>query len=280
MTRLLTSFVVFLLFGLFLFINNHWITVSKHELYFDRLPNNFSGLKIVHLSDLHDANFGKGQSRLIKKIKNEKPDFIFFTGDLIDSNRYDLNKSIQAINELVEMAPVYYVTGNHEIATNEVDKIIKSLKSRGVTVLQNESEVIQRGRQKIVIGGIEDPLMRISEQKTEKKIVKSNIERTFKNVNHQSIFKLLLSHRPEYFNIYAQQDVDAVFSGHAHGGQIRIPFVGGLLSPGQGWFPTYTSGVYTSHSTNMIVSRGLGNSVIPIRVFNLPEIVVITLKSI
>ena len=254
--------------------------MSEYELYSERLPNNFSGLKIVHLSDLHDANFGKNQKNLIKKIENEKPDLIFFTGDLIDSNRYDLNKSLQVTNGLVEIAPVYYVMGNHEIATNEVDDIIQTLESKGVKVLQNESEVLKRGAQTIALGGIDDPLMRISEQQDEKNIVKSNIENAFNYVDDQSIFKLLLSHRPEFIDVYAELDVDAVFSGHAHGGQIRIPYAGGLISPGQGWFPTYTSGVYTSHSTNMVVSRGLGNSVIPIRIFNLHEIVVITLKSL
>lgn len=279
MNRLLTTFAVACFFVLFIYMNNKWLIVSEYEIQSERIPANFSGLKIAHLSDLHDASFGKNQEAVIKKIENVNPDLIFFTGDIIDSNRFNLNKSLQMIDGLVHIAPVYYVTGNHEIATNQVAEITQQLKAHGVNVLQNNYELLERDSETLVIGGIDDPLMRVSELQQESIIVTSNIEKTFHNLDNQSAYILLLSHRPEFMDVYTEKEIDLVFSGHAHGGQIRLPFVGGLIAPGQGWFPSYTSGVYTSQQTNMVVSRGLGNSIIPIRMFNFPEIIVITLKN-
>ena len=275
--RWLASFVIFLCFTAFFYINNHWIAISEYEIQSDNLPSDFSGMKVVHLSDLHDAAFGGKQKRIIQKVNKENPDFIFFTGDLIDSNRYDLTNSLHVIEGLANIAPVYCVLGNHEVASNQVNEIVQALQKRGAAVLQNEALTIERNSQEIVIGGIDDPLMRISEQQDEKTIVKSNVERTFHHLDEQK-FKLLLSHRPEFFGVYADQNIDVVFSGHAHGGQIRLPFVGGLFSSGQGWLPKFTSGVYTFQLTNMVVSRGLGNSHVPFRIFNFPEIVVVTIK--
>lgn len=274
---MLLSLLIVLLLYIFLYVNNHWIVVKDYELHFEDLPENFSGMTIVHLSDLHDATFGKDQKRLIKKVKKEQPDYIFFTGDFVDSNRYELHNSLQVIDELVNIAPIYYVIGNHEVATNKVDDIVETLEEIGVTVLQNDAVTITRGLQALTIGGIDDPLMRVSEQINDESIIASNIEKAFSNVGEVDQFKLLLSHRPEFLDVYAQQNLQVVFAGHAHGGQVRLPLIGGLVSPGQGWFPEYTSGVYQSFSTKMVVNRGLGNSLIPFRIFNFPEVVVVTL---
>lgn len=254
----------------FLYFNNHWLVVSEHMYESDKVPAAFDGLRVVQVSDLHDALFGEGNKRLIDKIRMAEPDVIFITGDVVDSNRYNLQQSLQAVNEFVKIADVYYVLGNHEVATNQVTKIYKSLTELGVTVLSNDSLLIERGGQQVAIVGIEDPLMN--------KHTKDMLQTALVGVPGETM-TLLLAHRPEKFSSYANANIDLVFSGHAHGGQVRIPGVGGLISPGQGYLPKYTSGIYEEADTKMVVSRGLGNSIVPFRILNLPEIVVVELKS-
>jgi len=189
---------------------------------------------------------------------------------VIDSNRYDLNQSLQAVKGLVDITDVYYVLGNHEVATNKVSEIYEALSSLGVHILANESTVLERDGERLAIVGIEDPLMgRSTEDMLE--LATAYLP--------DDMFKMLLAHRPEVFNTYVNDGIDLVFSGHAHGGQVRIPGLGGLVAPGQGLFPKYTAGVYDEGITKMVVSRGLGNSSVPYRIFNLPEIVVMDLKK-
>ncbi|QBP39664.1 metallophosphoesterase [Paenisporosarcina antarctica] len=252
----------------FLYVNNNWLTVSKYIVESSKIPASFDGYRIVQVSDLHDATFGENQQRLVNKIQQEKPDMIVITGDIIDSNRYDLQNSLDLIDQIIELAEVYYVTGNHEVATNDVDEIKEQLTARGVRVLSNETLPIERDGETISLTGIEDPLM--GDVATDM-IAASNVP--------SDAFTVLLAHRPEDFQSYVDAGIDVTLSGHAHGGQFRIPFVGGLVAPGQGYFPKFTAGIYEQDQSKLIVSRGLGNSIIPIRLFNLPEIVVVTLKS-
>lgn len=260
-------FAVVCLIG-FLYVNNNWLTVTNHTVESSEIPSSFDGYRIVQISDLHDATFGENQQRLVNKIKQAKPNMIVITGDLIDSNRYDLPNSLALIEEIVELTEVYYVTGNHEVATNDVEHIKEELTTRGVRVLSNETVNITRDGMSISLTGIEDPL----KGATATQMIDSS------NVPNDA-FSILLAHRPEDFQSYIDAGMDITFSGHAHGGQFRIPFVGGLVAPGQGYFPTYTAGIHEDGQSKLIVSRGLGNSIIPIRLFNLPEIVVVTLKS-
>lgn len=252
----------------FLYANNNWLTVSNHIIKSSQIPASFDGYRIVQVSDLHDATFGENQQRLVNKIQQEKPDMIVITGDIIDSNRYDLQNSLDLIDQIVEITDVYYVTGNHEVATNDVDRIKEQLTARGVRVLSNETLPIERDGETISLTGIEDLLMG---DVSSDMIVASNVP--------SDAFTVLLAHRPEDFQEYVDARIDITLSGHAHGGQFRIPFVGGLVAPGQGYFPKFTAGIYEQDQSQLIVSRGLGNSIIPIRLFNLPEIVVVTLKS-
>ncbi len=240
------------------------------------LPENFDGYRIVQLSDVHDSEFGVNNVDLVNKVRALSPDAIFITGDFIDGNRYDLEHSLEIIRQLHGVAPFYFVTGNHEISTNDEERIKSELAELGVKVLSNESVTIgNRTGEQIAIGGIEDPL---SSNLDEGIYVEQVIGKTFKDVP-DSMYKILLSHRPEQFDVYVDSQIDLVFSGHAHGGQMRIPGIGGLVAPGQGWFPKYTSGVYEMEKTSMVVSRGLGNSIAPIRVFNRPEVIVVNLNS-
>jgi len=252
----------------FFYINNEWLIVSEHTVESSKIPTAFDGYRIVQISDLHDATFGENQQRLVNKIRRAKPNMIVITGDLIDSNRYNLQSSLTVIDQIVELAEVYYVTGNHEVATNDVNRIKEELTARGVRVLSNESVTITRDDTSLSLTGIEDPLMGLQAADM----------LTTANIPHEN-FTMLLAHRPEDFSAYVDEEIDLTFSGHAHGGQFRIPLLGGLVAPGQGYFPEYTAGVYEQGQSKLVVSRGLGNSIIPIRIFNLPEIIVVTLIS-
>ncbi|QFF97430.1 metallophosphoesterase [Psychrobacillus glaciei] len=259
--------VVLVVIATILYSGNKTIKTTEITVESKKIPKSFNGLRIVQISDLHDATFGENQSKLVKKVQHANPDFIFITGDLIDSNRYDLGNSLDVVEQIISIAPIYYVTGNHEIATNDVDHIKSMLLDLGVHVLSNNEQIIEKSGEHIRIIGIEDPLSGVTVTDALSKFKKTED------------FTLVLSHRPETFQDYVDNQLDVVFSGHAHGGQFRIPGLGGLVAPGQGLFPKYTAGLYEEKDTKMIVSRGLGNSVIPLRVFNTPELVVITLHA-
>ena len=263
-----TLFVVTLV--LFLYANNQLLVVTDYTIESDKLPKAFDNYRIVQISDLHDATFGDNQERLIEKVRATNPDAIFLTGDLIDSRRYDLQNSLDAVEQFVTFSDVYYVLGNHEVAVNRVDEIYGALERLGVQILPNQSLEIERDGERLTIIGIEDPLMGKEPQQM--------LDEAMTTVDDDS-FKILLSHRPEIFETYVENTIDVVFTGHAHGGQIRLPFIGGLFAPGQGWLPNKTSGVYEADETKMIISRGLGNSVLKQRLFNLPEIVIVDLKA-
>jgi len=264
---------------IFLFIQNNFISITNIELELSTLPRSFDGFKIVHLSDLHSKKFGNNQQSLVLKIKKAKPNLILFTGDLVDSKHYVEENSLMLIKEIVKIAPVYFVTGNHEKWSGNFHDLEQKLIEQDVKILRNDSVKIKKGEDEIQLIGIDDPSFNddmpyaddnsIATRELEKVLAKGN----------QSTFNVLLSHRPELFSTYANSDIDLTFSGHAHGGQIRLPFIGGVISPNQGFFPKYANGKYTQKNSVMIVSRGLGNSIIPQRIFNRPEIIIATLKK-
>ncbi|MDE0583845.1 metallophosphoesterase [Planococcus sp. A6] len=266
-------FVALLMLG-FAWVNNNWIVTTEYSVQSDKVPDAFAGKRIVQVSDLHNAEFGDQQQSLLDKVEAANPDAIFITGDLIDSDRYDLERSLAAVDGLVEMSEVYYVIGNHEVSSNRLDdEIVPALEERGVEVLRNRSLMWEQDGEAIQIAGIDDPLMDIylhEEEFTRNSIAEAELN---------DAFTLLLAHRPEQLETYASEGIDVVFAGHAHGGQIRIPGLGGLIAPGQGWFPSMTEGVFESGDTQLVLSRGLGNSGFPLRVFNLPEVVVVTLEN-
>lgn len=266
MKKLLLVLFVLMAGAGWLYWGNFTPVVTTHNVQLDYLPNEFSGLKIIQLSDLHDAEFGEAQADLIQAVTDRAPDLIFLTGDMIDSNRYDLEQSLALVRGLQQVAPMYYVTGNHEIATKEVEYIKAELSGLGVTVLSNESVQFTRGDVTLEIFGIEDPLDGVP------------VQHALEQHPREGAIRLTLSHRPEVFEEYVTAGEQLVFTGHAHGGQIRLWGMGGVIAPGQGFFPAYTSGVYEEAGTQMIVSRGLGNSVFPLRVGNRPEIVEVILE--
>ncbi|WIV13352.1 metallophosphoesterase [Proteiniborus sp. MB09-C3] len=261
---------------IFLYLQNNWITKTRLRINLQRLPKSFDRFKIIHISDLHNKSFGKNQKHLINQIKDEKPNIIVITGDLIDSRRYNEYIAMQFVKEAVKIAPVYYVTGNHEMRSGKFKSLEEQLINAGAKVLRNSWEKIDSYGQSIIIAGIDDPYTGIRYREP---IVMDKYLQEIKEGLDENSFKILLSHRPERIDAYAAYGFDLVFSGHAHGGQFRIPFLGGLVVPNQGFLPKYTSGVHKVNNTTMVISRGLGNSIVPQRIFNRPEIIVAELLA-
>ncbi|AMC08494.1 metallophosphoesterase [Turicibacter sp. H121] len=264
----LITLISFMILSIFLYSQNKWISLEQITVQSTRLPKNFDGFKIMHLSDLHGQYFGKNQNDLLKKINTFKPDLIAITGDLFDSS-YDDEASFSLIEQLSDY-PVYFVTGNHEAWGNHFEALENLLTQVGVHVLQNKQETLEINGQSIELIGIDDPDFGSS--------VDNNL-RVALQESESDKFKLLLSHRPEAFEIYVKSNIDLVLSGHAHGGQFRLPFIGGLVAPNQGLFPEFSEGTHTKNQTTMIISRGLGNSIIPQQLFNRPHLIEITLKA-
>ena len=239
----------------------------------DALPEAFEGFKIAHVSDLHNAVFGRKNEKLLSLIRAAEPDIIAITGDLIDSRHTDIDSALAFVEAAAEIAPVYYVTGNHE-SRLDFDEIEPRLIAAGARVLRNEAEDIGRGGERIRLAGIDDPSF-IRTGETAEERAAAELEQLG---DGGGTFTVLLAHRPELVEVYAEYGAGLVLSGHAHGGQVRLPLLGGLYAPGQGLLPEYDSGLYSLGETQMVVSRGLGNSVAPLRVNNRPELVIVTLS--
>lgn len=237
------------------------------------LPGAFEGFKIAHVSDLHNAVFGRENEKLLSLIRAAEPDIIAITGDLIDSRHTDIDSALAFVEAAAEIAPIYYVTGNHE-SRLDFDEIEPRLIAAGARVLRNEAEDIGRGGERIRLAGIDDPSF-IRTGGTAEERAAAELEQLG---DGGGTFTVLLAHRPELVEVYAEYGAGLVLSGHAHGGQVRLPLLGGLYAPGQGLLPEYDSGLYSLGETQMVVSRGLGNSVAPLRVNNRPELVIVTLS--
>lgn len=269
--------VIIAIISIFCLWQNNAITTTEINYCNNKIPDGFNGYRIVHISDLHNKKFGKNQELLLRKIRAVSPDMIVVTGDLIDRRKYDLDTAMVFINGVVKIAPVYYVSGNHEAWSGDYKNISNNLLSCGVQILDDNKVELIKGGGKIEILGVSDPDFLTSDYMYGTN--SSKLKEHLKRLSDDSVFQILLSHRPELFDLYADKNIDLIFSGHAHGGQFRIPCVGGLVAPDQGLFPEYTSGAYTQNQSTLIVSRGLGNSIIPIRIFNRPEIVLVILHS-
>nr|WP_302660825.1 metallophosphoesterase [uncultured Clostridium sp.] len=242
-------------------------------------------IKIVQLSDLHSKEFGKENNKLLSKILKEEPDLILLTGDIIDCSSKKYMEIINFISKISMKVPTYYIPGNHETRAAKYEEIIMKLKKNNVNVLLDEIRTITIKGNKINILGL------VEEQGSAEAYMK-RAKGNFQYKDYSIIFqefaklpgiKLVLCHYPENFKAigdksYYKYKFDLMFSGHAHGGQFRLPFVGGLYAPGQGILPKYTAGVHSEASKKLIINRGLGNSGFPLRLFNRPEIVTVTIE--
>lgn len=247
------------------------LEISRYEVNSKKLPESFDGFKIVQLSDLHGAEFGEDGMGLVEKVKELEPDMIALTGDFV-TDEGDLAAVKKLAGRLTELCPVYFVSGNHEFGSGLAVKVRNILERAGVKYLSNEYLTINRGEDEILLGGVEDPLAYADMLSPDELAQKMNDAAP-------DAFKILLGHRNYWMTEYPELPVDLIFCGHAHGGLIRIPGVGGLIGTDRRLFPDFDAGEYNNGRYTLIVSRGLGNSVPIPRVFNRPEIVCVELSS-
>ena len=241
------------------------------------LPNSFDGFRIAHVSDLHNTEFGDNNGKLLAVLRKAQPDIIAITGDLIDSRRTNISVALKFAEEAVKIAPCYYVPGNHEARIVEYDVLRSGLEKLGVVVLQNENTTMEISGETITVAGVLDPSFETDYLLGDSETVMKNY---LQSTVTEDAYTLLLSHRPELLQAYADYGIELVLSGHAHGGQFRLPLAGGLIAPNQGFFPEYDAGLFTQGNTNMIVSRGIGNSAFPFRFNNRPEVILVILKAV
>ena len=272
--RRVLLFLIFILFCVgFFHWSNHSLQVQRFTFTSPRLPAGFDGCVIVQLSDLHGALFGEDNRDLLKVVAKERPDYIFLTGDLLDQYRATPHSyAVSLGGALADIAPTYFVTGNHEWALPDVPGLKRALEVAGVQVLTNEYTVLARDGDNAVLAGIDDP-NGYADQKTPEEVAEE-VRAAFADP-----FWILLAHRNNYFeDEYCRLGADLVISGHGHGGLVRLPFTDGLVSVERTFFPSYTAGFYQAGGADLFVSRGLGNSGRTFRLFNRPQVAVLTLK--
>ena len=263
---LILILIIIILIPFCLYQNKH-LVITTYTYESEKLGADLDGYRIVQISDLHNAEFGKENKKLLETIRSCSPDIIVITGDLVDSNHTNVEHAAAFVEEAVKVAPVYYVTGNHEywLDPSENEQMMQGILAAGAYDLDDEAVRIEKGDSSFLLVGLDD--QHLSDE-------------TLKNLlqEQKNELSIVLAHEPQYLQNYANAGADLVLTGHAHGGQIRLPFVGGIVAPDQGFLPEYTSGQYNSADTEMIVSRGLGNSIIPVRLFNYPEVVCVELR--
>lgn len=235
-----------------------------------KLPHSFDGFRVALIADLHIRKMKKSYQELFEHIAEVHPNIIAIAGDWMDSTLKNIQIALSTITHIVNIAPVYFVSGNNEFKSGLMDEFVERIKEIGVVIVDDHSAVLEKNDEKLILFGIADPTFSSDDAFAQQLILKS--------LSLQSDFNILLTHRPEKIDLYRHCHIDLALTGHAHGGQFRLPLIGGLYAPHQGIFPKYTSGLYKKGQTAMVVSRGLGNSGFPFRLFNRPELVVVTLK--
>lgn len=266
------------------------ISVSHYIYQSDKISPALDGYKIVQVSDLHNKSFGEDSHFLIKKIEAEQPDLIVVTGDLVDRTRTDIDVALNFINQAAQIAPLYYITGNHEEALSlpQMRKLTSGIEAAGGVVLNSEFVIVSRSqgilyRSDYSLDWDEEAILADAPDDVFNLIGLADVNLFRSKIHyitpHSDNLNILLAHQPQAVDNYTTEPVDLIFAGHAHGGQFRLPFIGPVYAPGQGFYPTYTEGVYEYNGASMVVSRGLGNSVFPIRINNRPELVVVELVS-
>lgn len=263
---------------LFLYYQNNHIDITKYSLRSKEINNK---LIIAHLSDLHSKPFIK----VLNKLNEEKPDIICITGDYVNDRNKNKDKMLSFGKELVKIAPVFYITGNHERRLDSFNELMNELKEIGFTILLDDIKSICINENNVNILGLDENQANFEDYKARKKgtFVYKNSSEFFQRLSSLEGYKIVLSHFPENFikvieNNYSQYDFDLQLSGHAHGGQFILPFIGPVFSPGQGLFPKYARGSF-GERPKLIISRGLGNAEFPFRLFNHPEINIISVTK-
>lgn len=287
-TQILIGSTIVLGTALFLKHETEALEVTKYEMKNNKIPKAFDGFKIVQVSDLHNKSFGKNNEKLLKKIDDEKPDIVVITGDLVEGDNNNFKVALNLVDELTKKHKVYHIVGNHEQKSlikkykEEYKIYFSKLSNKPIIDLNNEKVVVSKGNSNINIYGLIVPLdyypYLFKNYKNRKKSLDKNFITNRLGILNEEEFNIMLAHTPFFFEDYTNYGVDLVLAGHVHGGIIRLPIVGGVLSPNREFFPKYDFGKYEDKNTSMILSKGLGGSKVLIRFNCKPEIVSITLK--
>ncbi len=266
--------IIIIVLCFYLYYENNFVSISKYKINNKKIPKEFNGYKIIQISDFHSSTSKVLNNKLVKNIKNIKPDIIVITGDLLDARRKNVKASVKMIKNIIEYAPIYYVSGNHEERCYKKNELLNEIIKLGVNVLDNKCININKENSSINLIGLSDA--RKYFKRNPFKVIKEEFKLVKYNKNKYTI---LLNHRPELFNIYVSNKIDLVFCGHAHGGQVRLPLLKGLFAPSQGVLPKYSKGVYEKRETTMVLSAGIGNSLFPFRINNRPDLVLVILNN-
>lgn len=281
-TRILVRSIQFLIWGLlliYLYNQNTYLKQTVYNIEVDKAVD-VKGYKIAQISDFHNTNSTRLKNSIISALKSNKPDIIVITGDLIDSRKTNIACAKEFLERLIAITTTYYVLGNHESRNENIQEVIDTFSSTGVKILRDEKIKLQDGLELI---GLDDVNFSIPEKEqkslsTPQVTLKETLKHNLKSIHYKNdSCTVLITHRPEFLSTYAKCNIDIALTGHAHGGQVRLPIIGGLFAPGQGYFPRYTNGVHTKNQTTMVVSRGIGNSKFPFRFNNRPEIVFVNI---
>ncbi|NLH01124.1 MAG: hypothetical protein GX488_04355 [Clostridiales bacterium] len=262
--------------GIFL-DSRYRIAVTEYELKYANLPQIFEKYSIVQLSDLHLAEYGKNNSRIIALTAKQQPDIIVLTGDFINMSSTKTGGAQTEelkpfLEELVKIAPCYFISGNHEWASTEIDYLAETLSELGIVYLSNEFVFLEKDGESIMLAGVEDP-------NGPADMIRPDSFAEIMRRRYGDKFKILLAHRNDWMKKYPALPVDLIICGHAHGGVVRIPFIGGLFGTGKEFLPEYDAGVFNEGNYDMVISRGLGGNKPMPRFLNNPEIVTIILRS-
>ncbi|MDE6744247.1 MAG: metallophosphoesterase [Lachnospiraceae bacterium] len=253
----------------FFHYENYHLVVTEFAYVNESVENYPDGYRIVQISDLHNAVFGRNQRALIDRITELAPDMVVITGDIVDSNHTDIDVAIDLVDQMAGLCPVYYVTGNHEYWLDEGDRrrLFEEMEQAGAVLLFNDAVTVDASGGSFDLIGLDD-----------KSLADDTLKALLSECDSETL-NIVLAHEPQYIEKYAVTDADLVLCGHVHGGQFILPLIGPVVAPDQGLFPKYTSGAYYMDDMTMFVSRGLGNSIIPVRLFNDPEVVCIDLSA-
>lgn len=269
-----------------IYVDNNFIEILNYKIRLSKIPKEFNGFKILQLSDLHSKSFGKDNIKLVRKVEAVNPDIIVITGDMVNDD-FDYSSFACIVSKLVKKYKIYYILGNHEqnvIKRNpsEFNNFIKSIEDKGINIIDNEKVVINFRKKFINLYGMYIDLKYYRDFRNKNsRSVNLSVESMEKLIGKcdKSNYNLLLSHNPVYFSTYAKWGADLILTGHVHGGMIKLPFLGGVFSPEYRFFPKYYEGIYRYNNSFMNVNRGLGRGSFCIRLFNRPEVSVITLYN-
>ena len=269
-----TSLLVLVLAVLFVRWDNSALQVTRFDPVFWDLPEGFDGCRIVVLGDLHTASFGEGSAELLDTVREQEPDYIFFVGDLLDAlHEVPADYAARTAEGLTVIAPTHYVTGNHEWAIGHVPEANETSTAHGVTGLSKQFRPVARNGDAVVLAGSDDANGYADQKAPE--TVAAEVYTAYGDP-----FWILLAHRNSLFQgQYSLLGADLVVSGHGHGGLVRLPFTDGLISTERTLFPSFTAGLYEENGSCLFVTRGLGNSGSTFRLFNRPEVAVVTLHK-